>query len=188
MRYNLYRSGRILIIVLALLHEAVNAQMPEGKITRHSIDSYELNNNNFYGVISYSLVGYSVTINYERMLFPLGRKNVTTAYLRAGAGSWAYWTSGGVGGILAVNLVFFRKSSHLEGGLGIVTLYDRKTYRFVLENHLNTNEPHPLRRDYMINTPGVNLGYRYQDPDHRFIFRFGLSYPEGAYTSLGLTF
>lgn len=85
-------------------------------------------------------------------------------------------------------MVFFRKANHIETGLGDVVLYDRKKYEMILNNHMNANEQPPSKRNCMIFTPGINLGYRYQKPGSYEVFRIVLSYPEGVYLGMGFAF
>lgn len=172
------------IIILALLHGTISGQSYNRELVNQDIDSLKPESKNaIYVAAGTWIIVFSGTVNYERMLLHLGRKESTTLYLRAGYGKWAVWTSGGIGGILSANLVFFTSASHLEAGFGAVMLYDRNKYEDVLEF-----APPASKKDAMIYNPCINLGYRYQQPGRHSVFRIGLSYPEGAYGALGFAF
>jgi hypothetical protein len=172
------------IIILALLTEPIYGQSFNRVSEKHNIDTLNTENkNNIYVAAGYYIIMFNATINYERMVFHLGRRKSTNLFLRAGYGKWVDWTSGGTGGILGANLIFFKGSSHLETGFGAIVLYDRKMYEDVLEH-----EPPASKKDFMIYNPCINLGYRYQKPGRHGVFRIGLSYPEGGYAALGVAF
>jgi hypothetical protein len=189
-KQKLSHISRFLIILLALLPGAVYAQISGRERIKSTDESLNFNSkNSIYGQASFILIGYSATVNYERMLFPIGRNKSTCACIRAGYGYWAYWTGGGPAGILTANMVFFKRVNHLEAGFGAVALYDKKHYEMMVDEYNNYNgDPPGPKSECMIYNPAINLGYRYQNPDGNFIFRIGISYPEGGYTGLGYTF
>jgi hypothetical protein len=157
-------------------------KMDEIDSLRHSFK------NNIYPEVGYWLIGGSVTINYERMIFQTGKISTARFFLRAGYGYWAFWTGGGPAGILAFNIVLFNKAHHLETGPGIVVLYDNsKNHDDIFRPPDPNEQPHSWREN-IIYTPEINIGYRYQKPGKHFIFRIGLSYPEGVYSGLGISF
>jgi hypothetical protein len=172
------------IIFLALLPGTTYGQLPNRGSVKQNIDSLNPEaKNNIYCVAGTWIIGLDATLNYERMILHLGQRKSISLSLRAGYGKWAYWTSGGNGGILSANLIYFKRASHIETGFGAVILFDREKYEMDV-----IFEPPTSKKECMIYTPCINLGYRYQKPGGHSIFRIGFSYPEGAYAALGVAF
>jgi hypothetical protein len=169
------------IIILALLPGTIYGQLYNREIVNQEIDSLiPESKNTIYVAVGTYIIVLNGTVNYERMLLHLGQKKSSSLSLRAGYGKWAGWTSGGNGGILGANLVFFKSASHIEAGICAIALFDRKKYEVDLKY-----EPPASKKDFMIYTPGINLGYKYQKPGRHEVFRIGVSYPEGVFAALG---
>ena len=173
-----------IVLILAMLKGTIYGQLNNKEIVNQNIDSLKpADKNNIYVAAGYFFIMYNATVNYERMLLYLGRKESTSLYLRAGYGKWAVWTSGGNGGILSANMVFFKSASHLEAGVGAFALFDQKRYELSLKF-----DPPASKKDNMIYNPSINFGYRYQKSGRHSVFRIGLSYPEGLFAALGAAF
>jgi hypothetical protein len=178
------------LLFLVCIAGPLLAQSGEKEVSGRNKDISDLPVKNFiYAQGGYSLIGYNGSVNYERLLFRLGKNRSAAVTMRAGYGRWLYWTGGGPGGILCVHMVLFKKSSHLEAGFGGGALYDRKFYELKVEQykHYNGDPPGP-KSECMIYTPVINLGYRYLNPTEEFLFRVGICYPEGVYTGIGIAF
>ena len=183
----------IIILLLIVSYGTANAQ-PAGSdsiLKLHDLkhQSSEIPKNNIYAGGSYYIILGSGTINYERRILRFGKESSACIFLRTGFGYWFDWLSGGPAGIISANMVFFKRASHLEAGLGAVALYDQKYYKLINENGMNPDDVFPSKLDCTIFNPAINLGYRYQEPGKKFLFRIGLSYPEGpVYLGLGIAF
>jgi len=137
-----------------------------------------------FGIIG---LGGGVNLNYERML--LQSEGFFKQYgIRIGGGYWS--TIGSRGAHVLGNFVAItgRKKNHFEliaGGFGF---YDDLSYNIGVSNASFSGDPIPSRSDYLNLLPSILLGYRYQKPSGGFLFRSGISYPEGAYIGLGIGF
>jgi hypothetical protein len=174
----------LFIIILSMLSGLMYCQVFRRESGKQDIDSlkHEIKNSIYISAGSYIIL-MDANINYERMVIRLGRKKAISLFLRAGFGKWASWTSGGTGGILGANLMFLTGSSHIEAGFGAVALFNKEMYEMDLKF-----EPPASIKENMIYSPCINIGYRYQKPGGHFIFRAGISYPEGVYGALGVAF
>lgn len=127
--------------------------------------------NIIYGSLGLNLPEFYIPsgINYERSLYDSGFVKLNG---RTGAGFWIYWTESGINIPLTGQIVFFKKASHLEIGIGGQYIYDFSGGITML-SHL------------------LNIGYRYQKFNGKFIFRIGfeknywLAYP---FISFGTVF
>lgn len=113
--------------------------------------------------------------NYERLISEKKKGLFKSYWFRAGAGLYVEW--GGEGGHFVTGLTGLTGSNknHLELNVGLALLFPNFPYEYA--------GPHPIR----VNPAGV-IGYRFQKPQGKFVFRFGVGYPEAWYLSLGLVF
>jgi hypothetical protein len=136
--------------------------------------SGKMNNNAIYGNLgAASIVGVwaSATIYYERIL---NHDRVIKPFLKGGVGGYALWGEGGFFLLTSYGILTGRKSSHFEISAGVNWF-------------LNGD----LQGDYKYNALtllSATIGYRYQKPGKRFIFRTGVSTPEGVYFGVGRSF
>lgn len=87
-----------------------------------------------------------------------------------GGGLMAFWESSGWFTMATYTSLTGKGSNHLEVGLGAM-------YAEYTEEEAEA-----------ILLPAGNLGYRFQKPDGRFIFRTGVGFPEAIYISFGFSF
>lgn len=142
----------------------------------------------------YASLGFGVAnLNYERKIFEPKKKSFFTSYwAKVGGGLWAEFF-GGEGGNLTLGLTALTgsKKSHLEVGLGLTGLYDKVGYNIGVSNAnypIPGIEPEPSKSDYIDIRPAAALGYRFQKPNGKFIFRIGIGYPEFVYLGFGFCF
>ncbi len=168
----------LLIIMLALcgLSLSLTAQISED----HS-------KNAIYGNVSIFGLGGLVNLNYERVVF---RSNgLFKEYgIRIGAGYYSEWGGTGSHALLNFYGLTGHKNNHLEVLIGGLVLYDIASYDIEINNAQALNESPPKKSDFTSFFPAITAGYRYQKPTGGFLFRAGLSYPEGGYVGLGLGF
>ena len=135
---------------------------------------------------------FVASASYERRLFSTDNKFYANYYLRASYGGGNSWNTKssieGPYGSLSLQGVFGPKKSHLELGLGFAALYDIDGYGIEVRSANLSNSSEPSRSDFTIWAPAISVGYRYQKPTGGFIFRTGMSYPDGVYLSFGFAF
>ena len=130
----------------------------------------------------------SVTAGYERRLVKFRNPNAGTLWIRVGYGVWAAWLASGPHFITGFTYLAFQGASHLEFSLGYTSVFDKQGYEFQVEQSVYLGEPEPPKSEFRENLPAAAFGYRYQKMDGHFVFRIGISYPEGAYGSIGAAF
>jgi hypothetical protein len=116
----------------------------------------------------------NVTANYERLIKAFPGSFFHVIQVRIGAGPWVAWMAEGINFFSVASLCMGRSGSHLETGMGVLFTY-----------YPERREWHPIVNDRHI---AGNIGYRFQRPEGRFLFRTGLGWPEGFYVSLGYCF
>lgn len=147
--------------------------------------------NAIYGSVSTLGLWFTSSINYERHLFTTSNKLNVNYYLRVNYGGFSTWGASGPSTSLSLQGVLGKKKSHLELGLGFAGLFDKSGYDIGISNAnypFAGYEPEPSRWEYTMKLPSVTIGYRYQKPEGGFVFRSGISSPEGVYLSLGWAF
>jgi hypothetical protein len=124
--------------------------------------------NSIYATGSFFVVVGGVNVNYERTFLSANPSPKGFTSIRAGFGKFAS-SDAADSYSLALHYIFGNRPSHVEAFLGAV--------HFQWDDNNNGDT-----------FPDVGLGYRYQSPKWRVIFRTGASYPGGLYLSLGLNF
>lgn len=119
-----------------------------------------------------------VNLNYERYLWSFGSKKRWKLFGRAFYGSAGAIGNDYIQAALLPNIVSGRGKNHFETSLGPVFLFDWDDGRSVLTRP--TNFVHLFVH--------ANMGYRFQSPYKRFIFRTGIGYPEVIYIGMGWSF
>lgn len=134
------------------------------------------------GVGSVGLIaGYNV--NYERLIVPI---KMGQLWARATAGGWAIWTSSGPYQATSLVLLTGLRSNHFELHAGMSRMLDRQSYEDAQDMSRHFSEPLPSKSSYTYFRAVGGIGYRYQKPSGRFIFRTGVAYPETVYLGLGV--
>lgn len=119
-----------------------------------------------------------VNLNYERHLCAIGSKQRWNLYGRVIYGSAGSIGNDYIQAALLPNLISGRGKNHFEFSLGPTYLFDWDEGRSIL-----------TRPSHFVNIfIQLNMGYRYQSPYKRFIFRTGTGYPELIYFGMGGTF
>jgi hypothetical protein len=160
------------LVLILLFYGTIHAQTPVSTV------DHKHKNNIYGGATAWPIMG-SISINYERLILDFPERPGLTFYARISFGKWTAWGAGGYGGILTGNVIFLRKSNHIEAGLGKLLTYD-------IERRNREPNTEPEKYTFIYST--INLGYRYQNPASHLFFRAGLSYPEGLYAGLGISF
>jgi hypothetical protein len=131
-------------------------------------------NNAIYGSLGYALIAGSGTIYYERMLKQNRLENNISFFTKIGIGQAVFWDADGKYILGQLGVLTGNKNSHFETSLGMVYFYGGS------EKNWHQNNPLTLLSG--------SVGYRYQKPSSRFIFRAGAAWPEMVYLSIGVRF
>jgi hypothetical protein len=132
---------------------------------------------------------FTGNFSYERWITQFGTDAKNTLYARATYGGYATWGAQGHQFGPGLTLLSGKKNSTLETGLGVQVLYNEEGFRDEEENYV----PGPGVRtpniwNFMTILPDLRVGYRYQKPEGKFLFRTGLSLPDAIYIGFGATF
>jgi len=140
-----------------------------GQISDFQQEPEKVNKNVIYGTVGFFPIWGAININYERMIAHSTEKFLKSWWYRAGGGVWGSWGAEGPHFVSTIAALTGSKNSHFEAGLGFTILND---------NYYHENSLYPAG----------NIGYRFQKPDGRFVFRTGAGFPETTYLSLGISF
>lgn len=124
----------------------------------------------FYKNLIYANVGSvglsgSLTGYYERML---GQRRKFASFIKVGAGVHAYWGGESRYILAQCGILTGLKKHHLELGAGPGYLIN-------------------LDKDETLSITAT-VGWRYQKPGKKFMFRMGFSFPEGIHMGVGFSF
>jgi hypothetical protein len=124
--------------------------------------------NSINGNLGYAFYGYSLFGKYERLLTQNTWGKAITTFGTVGYG--IVEGMGPSGELITAHLGFFtgRRNNHFELSMG-------PSYGFTGEFKTKVEFT-------------MNMGWRYQKPGKRFIWRIGLSYPEALYFGTGFAF
>lgn len=179
----------ITLLVICLFSYAVaSAQLD----TNPSVFKYS---NTIYGTAALGGLWGTFNLNYERQLYVNKTKLFKSVGIRAGGGYWSTWGSTGPHFILTPTFLSGTGKHHFESSIGVTALYDKLSYDISVSNYnyvVGTgnldNEVPPSIFDYIGIYPAGTLGYRFQKPEGRFIFRTGAGFPDVVYVSFGVVF
>lgn len=135
------------------------------------VDStHQVNKSSLYFSLGMFPIYVSAMGNYEIMFTQRPSSFFKTSGVRVGGGLMAFWESSGWFAMATYTSLTGKGNNHLEVGLGAMyaEYTDEEAESFVL--------------------PAGNVGYRFQKPRGRFIFRTGVGFPEAIYISLGFSF
>jgi hypothetical protein len=154
------RPAVLIIFMITSLSLCANAQ--EKSVT--SAKPYNNSINAYFGIFEFNL-------NYERTI---SRHPGSSTALRMGFGSGEFVTAGdGLYINPSVVQLIGKKNSHLEIDLGL---------KYIV-NYSGGNSDLSL-----VLVPDIFAGYRYEKPDGRLIFRFGMNYPTLINMGIGFRF
>ena len=149
-----------------------------------------LHKNILYVSIGFAGLYGAANANFERVISE--RKSGFFKYylVRIGGGYHGAAYGGPVGphGVVGFSGLTGTRNNHLELGLGLTAMYDKEAYKSGVSDANYLNEPIPSKFDYVRILPAAVVGYRYQKPGGRFIFRTGAAIPESFYLSFGFCF
>lgn len=151
-----------------------------------------LKKNVVYGTLGTAVVIGVATINYERMIGESKTKFITSYWLRVGFGEYYIFGSNiGGGPYFTTGLTGLtgKNNRHFEFNIGLSSLLDHEEYDRDYEAYIagwTTSEPQ--KSEYRTTVPSVGIGYRFQKPDGKFVFRTGYAFPEFVYLSVGFCF
>ena len=149
-------SKRGILILTAFISSFSLVAQPESSVRKNAIY--------INGDITYPMV--ASTINYERNIISTDHKLFRNVNARIGYGKWFAVTMGGSNYTIAVHTITGKSQHHLEGVVGISIHFDNLDYQFDMKYNKDA-----LIKDYLLYLPQVGLGYRYQKPKGKMIFR-----------------
>ena len=142
----------------------------------------------------YVNIGVASSINYERILINKKRPILNSLNLQIGGSNTLGLLGGGtvVGADLSLLAVTGVKNNHLilGGGVGFVDYSDEQWFRINMSNYNYAiekgTEPgeKPVRNKFR---PSFRLGYRFQEPNGRFMFNTGISSEEIVFIGAGIS-
>ncbi len=142
----------------------------------------------------YATLGLTAqNINYERRIAGNNDARFFTSYwAKASYGRWVEpFGSKGRYSSLGLSALTGSKNNHIELGIGLTSFFDLDKYNYGVSDALTVNGGTgiiPSKSEYRFITPSGGIGYRFQKPNGRFIFRSGLGFPEAVYVSVGFCF
>lgn len=160
----MFKTLGIFSLFLLLTIHSVTGQTSESEKAPERISK-----NVIYGTLGFFPIWGALNINYERMLGHSTEKFITSWWWRLGGGVWGAWETGGPHFLSTLSAMTGSGKSHFEAGLGFTVLND---------NYYHENSFYPAG----------NIGYRFQKPDGRFVFRAGVGFPETTHLSFGISF
>ncbi len=143
--------------------------------------------NVLYGSVGNLVLWFTTNANYERLIKTKDANIFSRYYLHVGFGGYAAWAENGRSTDVSFRWLGGRKKSHLELGVGVVSLFDSQGYD-IAKSNTQGYEPEPSRDDYRDFYPAATVGYRFQKLRGGLVFRTGLASPDGVYLSLGYAF
>ena len=129
----------------------------------------KIRKNIFHATGGYAIYYLAADINYERLIGETNNEFIHSIWVRLGGGGWIIYGDEGKHFLAAVTILSGSNNNHFELSLGMAYMYSDRKYD----------------QGYI---PAGAIGYRYQKPGSRFVFRTGFGVPETAYISLGLCF
>lgn len=161
------------LIILLILYTSVYAQ----DSPRDSLNT-ELKKNAVFITGGTLLFMGAVNINYERKVHNNQSDNLSL-WLKTGYGFYYHYDVGSPLLNFRIGLTMIKGAydKHFELSLGYMNFHGKATrwydsFHLIYGNHALAG----------------SIGYRYQKPDGKFIFRTGLGYPETLYVSVGFCF
>ena len=135
-------------------------------IDPNSLPINRLNRNIVWGSASYLLWHYTTTLNYERIY----RMSDDARKIHSFRLGYGIIDTNGTIFLATLNSLRGTTKNKLETNFGVTYIEEEHSYG-----------PHFF-------TVVLNIGYRLQSPDKRFVFRTGIGTPKGVYASIGYSF
>ena len=122
------------------------------------------------------------TINYERNLVSTDLRIMRSLNARIAYGRWFAIYAGGSNYTFTLHSITGLNKHHLEATLGLSVYFDAIDYKYELDYNSNAE-----KTDFLLYIPQISLGYRYQKPGGKLVFRgcVGIPYVQ---CSIGLAF
>ena len=159
----------LLTIIILFVSLTVQAQESENINTKEIKEHPTIYNRNvIYGTLSYGFALGSISLNYEGMIWNPQRKHLNNLWLKASIGYFAVWNIVNTQYNISLVGINGKGNKHLEYSIGTSLYYHKKSYSGIL--------------------PSATIGYRYQKPKGKIIYRFGIGFPEAFYASIGVSF
>ncbi|MCK5846772.1 MAG: hypothetical protein KAG84_04980 [Bacteroidales bacterium] len=160
----------ILIIILTLNYQKGNAQNIRQMNTNTDTKScyIPIAKNIVYGNVNYAVLFSGASINYERTIYSNKNSVIKHLMLKASGGAFTYYSFKHLS--LSTVALLSKSDYYLEVGFGIGYFI-----------YLNPSLEGGL-------LPLANIGYRYQISEGGFLYRIGISFPEGLYVGAGYNF
>lgn len=138
-----------------------------------------LKKNAFYVNVGSSFIFNDVNFVYERNFF---HQNYSYYNLQIGFGLMeAAWGPTYQQFTVCPSWLFGKDKNHMELNLGVTVSYDFDGYRHSHPSSLTFF-------NYLEAFPAAYLGYRYQKPEGKFLFRVGIGFPEQIGVGVGWCF
>jgi len=179
------KKGTYLLILLSII------SLYTSKTIAQEISELNFKKNGIYGSVGYLIFLIDGTINYERLIIS-SKSSYSKYYAHASYSRYvsrAFSLSRGSFTNFSAKTILGKKKDHLELGLGIsfITIINENDEDEFLDGTIESKSIHEeeIEKERL---PHVVIGYRYQKPGGNFIFRWGISFPNGIYISMGLAF
>lgn len=145
--------------------------------------------NNIYVTVGTLALWFTGNFSYERWIAEFGKNTTNTLYARATYGGFLTWGAQGHQVGPGLTLLTGSRNSSLETGLGVQALYNEIGFQEAEDNFQpSPGNVRPDVWDYITVLPDIRIGYRFQKPEGKFLFRTGLSLPDAIYLGFGVTF
>ncbi len=138
--------------------------------TNQRDSTHQVNKSSVYFSLGMFPIYVSAMGNYEHLFTHRPSSFFKTSGVRVGGGLMALWESSGWFAMSTYTSLTGKGNNHLEVGLGVM-------YAEYTEEEAEA-----------ILLLAGNVGYRFQKPNGRFIFRTGVGFPEAIYISFGFSF
>jgi hypothetical protein len=178
-------SKKIILLYLLVLS---CCSLSYGQERGDSLQQVGFRKNSVHATAGFAGLMGAYNVTYERMILESKGDGFQGLWVKVGTGGWGVWSSGGPYQSLMLGILTGARSSHFELNFGIVRMVNKSTYERDKYTSDFYSEPAPSKSSYTHIRPAGSVGYRYQKPGGRFLFRTGIGYPETLYLGLGTAF
>jgi hypothetical protein len=163
-------------VLILLFTQSVYAQNNPDKLVRTFKNSIHLSSGYYL----------NASLEYDRALFA-GAEGLVSVYAALTGGYRQFESGAGPFSELKGIVLMGRKSHHVEFTAGGMLFFDRYDYYYEREYGWNTSAVE--KSDFLYLVPSFTLGYRYQKPGGRLVFKLGTGRPVNKfYVGLGFAF
>jgi hypothetical protein len=156
----------LIIVFILILSLSFNALAQQTELTNQDTS---LKKNIIFLTLGYAPMWSAANTNYERMVYENRDWFFNSFYAKIGGGYFATWGYSGPNFNGGLTFLGGKNNSHLEIDGGVAVIIDD------WDGDVDVY-------------PGGAVGYRFQKPGGRFVFRTGVGYPESFYLSCGFAF